>query len=367
MHSADDAARRDQERDSLVERLAGANLGAMELASAYLGARLGLYEALATSDALTPADLAVRAGIHERYAREWLEQQAVAAIVTVDDPAEDPFARRYRLSPAHAEVLTDADSLSYFVPFLRGAVAMIQALPLVLGAFRTGGGVAFSDYGEEFCQAVATGNRPSFFTLLGRDWFPAIPDLHARLQADPPARVADVGCGQGFSSLGIARAYPKVTVDGLDLDERSIAAARANAEAAGLADRAHFHCRDAGDPALAGRYDLACAFECIHDMAQPVPALRAMRQLVGQTGTVLVVDERVAETFAAPGDELERLFYAISLLHCLPAGMSEQPSVGTGTVMRPATLRRYAQEAGFRDVEVLPIESDFWRFYRLVD
>ncbi len=101
-------------------------------------------------------------------------------------------------------------------------------------------------------------------------------------------------------------------------------------------------------------------------MSRPVEALRAMRGLVGESGVVLVVDERVRESFAAPADEIERLMYGFSVLHCLPVGMAEQPSAGTGTVMRPATLRRYALEAGFSDAEILPIEHDLWRFYRLV-
>jgi hypothetical protein len=132
-----------------------------------------------------------------------------------------------------------------------------------------------------------------------------------------------------------------------------------------MADRVAFHVRDAGDPELAGRYDFALAIECVHDMPDPVGVLRGMRRLVGEGGTVLIVDEKVADAFAAPGDEVERYMYGFSLLHCLPVGLTEQPSAATGTVMRAATLRRYATEAGFREVDVLPIEADFFRFYRL--
>ena len=192
-----------------------------------------------------------------------------------------------------------------------------------------------------------------------------MPDLHDRLLADPPARVADIGMGLGWSSIAIARAYPAARVDGFDLDDASVAAARANAEAAGVADRVGFHLRDAGDPDLAGRYDFALAVECIHDMPDPVAVLSAMRRLVGEGGPVLVVDEKVAETFTAPGDEIERLMYGFSILHCLPVGMVEQPSAATGTVIREATMRRYAGEAGFRQTEVLPVAHDFFRFYRL--
>ena len=192
-----------------------------------------------------------------------------------------------------------------------------------------------------------------------------MPDVHARLQADPPARVADIGMGQGWSSIAIARGYPTVHVDGFDLDAASVTAAQANAAAAGVADRVTFQVRDAGDPSLAGQYDFALAIECIHDMANPVAVLGAMRRLVGQGGTVLVVDEKVADRFTAPGDDVERFMYGFSIFHCLPVGLVEQPSAGTGTVMRESTMRRYAEDAGFQQVETLPIAHDFFRFYRL--
>lgn len=164
----------------------------------------------------------------------------------------------------------------------------------------------------------------------------------------------------------MAKAFPKIRVDGFDLDEPSITLARTNAAEAGLADRVAFHVRDASDSALAGQYDLVTAFECMHDMSRPVEALRVMRSLLAGGGAVFIVDERVGETFGVPGDDVERLNYNFSVLHCLPVGMADQPSAATGTVMRPDALRRYALAAGFQDLEILPIEHDLWRFYRLV-
>jgi ubiquinone/menaquinone biosynthesis C-methylase UbiE len=200
---------------------------------------------------------------------------------------------------------------------------------------------------------------------LGTEWLPAIPDVHARLQAEPPALVADIGCGLGWSSIGIAQAYPNVQVDGFDLDGPSIEMARDNLAGLGLDGRVNFHERDAGDPSLAGRYDLVTAFECVHDMSDPVSALRTARRLAGEQGAVLVVDERVGDVFTPNGNEVEWMMYGWSVLHCLPVGMAEEPSAATGTVMRTDTLRQYAREAGFREVEVLPIENFFFRFYRL--
>ncbi|MHC4609437.1 MAG: SAM-dependent methyltransferase, partial [Planctomycetota bacterium] len=188
---------------------------------------------------------------------------------------------------------------------------------------------------------------------------------HARLQADPPARVADIGCGAGWSSIGMALSYPKVRVDGFDLDDPSIVLARNNAAQADLDDRVRFHLRDAGDAELSGGYDLVAAFECIHDLSQPVSVLGAMRRLAAENGTVLVVDERVGDRFTAQGSGVEWMMYGWSVLHCLPVGMADEPSAATGTVMRADILRRYAQEAGFREVEILPIDHFFFRFYRL--
>jgi 2-polyprenyl-3-methyl-5-hydroxy-6-metoxy-1,4-benzoquinol methylase len=356
----------EQRRDALAERIFEISIGMLEILSIYVGDRLGLYRALADGGEVTASELATVTGTHERYAREWLEQQAVSGILEVCDGHVEPEGRRYRLPDGHAEVLLERDSLYYMTPLAQQLVGTARPLPTLLEEFRSGGGVPYAEYGADMREGIAYANRAMFVNLMGTEWLPAVPEVHERLRADRPARVADIGCGTGWSSISIARAYPKTRVDGFDLDEESITEARANAEAERLAERVTFHLQDAADPELSGRYDLAIAIECIHDMSRPVEALRAMRSLVGEDGAVLVVDERVGETFAAPGDEIERLMYGWSVLHCLPVGMADQPSAGTGTVMRPATLRRYATEAGFSEIEILPIENDLWRFYRLM-
>ncbi len=287
----------------------------------------------------------------------------MAGILEAEDVDAEPEERRYRLPEGHDEVLLEPDSLYYMAPFARMMVGLARPLPAVLEAFRTGGGVPYPEYGEDIREGIACANRAQFVNLMGTEWLPTVPDVHARLQADPPARVADIGCGSGWSSIAIAGAYPKARVDGFDIDKKSVAEAKTNAEGEGLTDRVTFQERDAADPELWGRYDLAIAIECIHDMSRPVEALRAMRAMVGEGGAAIVVDERVGERFAAPNDEIERLMYGFSILHCLPVGMAERPSAGTGTVCAP---RPYATEAGFSEVEVLPIENEFWRFYRLV-
>jgi 2-polyprenyl-3-methyl-5-hydroxy-6-metoxy-1,4-benzoquinol methylase len=263
-------------------------------------------------------------------------------------------------------VLLDPDSPAYLAPFARVVAGIGEQLPRLLDAYRAGGGIGYAEYGPEVADVQAALSRPLHVNLLGAHWLPAIPAVHARLLAHPPARVADLGCGGGWSSIAIARAYPKVRVTGFDLHPGSIDLARRNAEAAGVSDRVSFEVRDVADPALTGSYDLVLAFELTHDLPRPVDALRTMRRLTAPGGYVLDVDQRAAEQFSAPADPVQRLLYGISLFVCLPWGMAEQPSAATGTVMRPSTLRRYAQDAGFRDVEILPIEHDFFRFYHLI-
>jgi SAM-dependent methyltransferase len=265
-------------------------------------------------------------------------------------------------------VLARRDSLSYLIGVVRALVGAMRPVDGVIEAFRTGGGLPFSAYGEDMRQGQAEANRPAFLGQLGTEWIPAMPAVHARLRSDIPARVADIGCGLGWSSIGIAKSYPNAIVDGFDTDEASVEEARANVREAGLEDRVRIHCRDAGQADGAGStadYDLVTAFECIHDLSDPVGVLSAMRRLAGTGGTVLVMDERVCERFTPDAGPVEAMMYGWSLFHCLPAGLSENPSAGTGTVMRPDTLRRYAREAGFGDVDILPIDNDFFRFYRL--
>jgi len=364
LHTADPAGS-PAPADLLVERLFGATIAALDLFSVYLGDRLGYYRSLAEGGPATSDDLARRTGTAERYAREWLEQQAVTGIVTAENPDAPAHQRRFRLPAGYEAVLVDPESPTAMAPMAQIVVGCVKPLPQILEAFRTGGGVPYEDYGVDLHEGQAGTTRPQFRHLLAQQWLPAMPDVHARLQADPPARVADIGMGLGWSSIAIARGYPNVRVDGFDLDDASVEAARANAETAGVADRVRFHVRDVGDREFAGRYDFAMAVECIHDMSNPVAVLGAMRRLVGDGGPVLIVDEKVADRFTPAGDDVERYMYGFSILHCLPVGMVEQPSAATGTVIRESTMRRYAAEVAFSAVEILPVDHDFFRFYRL--
>jgi 2-polyprenyl-3-methyl-5-hydroxy-6-metoxy-1,4-benzoquinol methylase len=355
----------EEKRDALVERLFMGAIGMGEILTVYLGDKLGLYRTLANSRLLTPPELASRSGIFERYAREWLEQQAAAGILEVDDPAATEDDRRYSLPEGHVDPLLDIESPFSMAPLAKSFVAVASAMPELLEAFRSGEGVSWDAYGRDMIEAQGDFNRPWLVGSLGTDYLPSIPDLHERLQADPPAKVADIASGVGWAGISLARAYPKITVDGFDLDELSIELANENAREAGVSDRVRFEARDAGDPSLEGRYDLAIVVESIHDMSDPVSVLAGTRRNLVPGGTLIVADERTEDAFTVPASETERLFYAYSVLCCLPSGMDADVSVGTGTVMRRSTFEGYAKEAGFDAVEVLALEHDFLRFYRL--
>jgi len=349
--------------DAYAERLLHATLGAFEIISVCLGERLGYYRALAEHGAMTPVQLAARTGTAERYAREWLEQQAVSDLLLVEGAGED---RAYSLGPGAREVLADESSLTYLAPIGRLFPAVGAVFPALLEAYRTGGGVPWEQLGADAREAQAALNRPWFEQRLG----PALRDLPEvdGVLSRPGARILDVGCGGAWSTVALARAYPHATAVGVDVDSATVEMAREQVAAAGLADRVEIRLADAAQLAGAdGSFDAAFAFECVHDMSDPVGVLAAVRRAVRPDGAVVVMDEAVAEDFTAPGDDLERFMYGASILICLPDGLSRTPSAATGTVMRRSTLDRYATAAGFRGTQVLPVDDfSFFRFYRLL-
>lgn len=346
---------------SLDERLLASTIGTLELFGVYLGDRLGLYETLRCRGRSTAAELAEGAGINARYAREWLEQQAVAGVLTVDDASADAASRRYALPEAHVGVVLDPVALDHLAPLARLAVGIASVLDDVVEAYRTGTGVPYSRYGAEFRAGQGAINRPVFTSALVEEWLPALGAPAERLTRG--GRLADLGCGVGWSAMAVARAYPNAEVLGADSDAASIAAARATAAEHGVAVR--FECADAAALGRDAPFDVVLLLEALHDLARPVEVLAAARAALASDGAVLVADEAVAPAFTAPGDELERMMYGWSITHCLPAAMAEQPSAAIGTVIREDTVRTLAQQAGFGRVEVLDVDGGFFRLYAL--
>jgi 2-polyprenyl-3-methyl-5-hydroxy-6-metoxy-1,4-benzoquinol methylase len=352
----------EERTNPLAQRLFRSAMAALDLFTMYVGDRLGLYRALAQHGPVTSGELAQRTDTNDRYVREWLEQQAVSGIVTVDDPDVDASSRRYFLPPEHVEVLVDQDSLNYEAHKGIDIARAARQLPDLVEAFRSGTGLPPLPWDPE---GRADTNRARFRRLLGTRWLPSITEVDGRLRSDPPARVADLGCGTGWSSIAMALAYPKISVDGFDLDEAAIARGVEYAADSGMKDRVRLRALDAAELASPERYDLVTVFEALHDMARPVEALEGTRALLADQGSVLVADERVGERFAIPADDQEIYIYGWSVMECLASSMGDPSFAQTGAVMRPDTLRRYAREAGFGRVDVLPIEDLQWRFYLL--
>ena len=347
--------------EELMGRLFEALLGSLELATVHLGSELGLYAALEV--ACTPAELAGKTDIDTRYAREWLEQQAIGGLVDVAEEG-DAETRRYVINPGQCAVLRDSDSPVYAasMALLLGGVAAV--LPRLPEAFRTGSGISFGEYGDDVRLGQGLFNRGAFLGQLAQEWIPAMPEV-AQLLAGGNATAVDLGSGVGWSSIALAEAFPGLSVLGVDNDDASVMDARANAAEAGLDDRVRFEVIDADAGLGEAAYDVAFFFEALHDMAHPVEALAAARRALRPGGRVVVMDERAEEQFAPGGSEIERLLAASSVLHCLPVGMSQPGSAATGAMFRPDTMRRYAADAGYAGVEVVPIEHDLFRFYLL--
>ena len=350
--------------DNLIERLSDATMGALLLYTVFIGDELGYYKELVETW-LTSEELAAETGTHERYAREWLEQQAVAGVLDVEDESVGAKERCYRLPPEYESVLLNRDSFDYMAQQGHLIAGGAQPLAAVVEAFRTGEGVPFDAYGS-LREGQARTNRAELRHRLGSQWLPTIPELDDRLRSHDSPQVADVGCGAGWASIGIAETYSNVRVDGYDIDEPSVGRARENVAAAALEDRVTIHTQDIRKLSDSNVYDLTVAVEVIHDLPNPVTVLEGMRRITRPDGEVLIIDQRVTDSFTTDVSTVEEMMYGWSVVHCLPVGMSVQPSVGTGTVMREATVREYASEAGFDDVEILPIDHDAFQFYRLI-
>jgi SAM-dependent methyltransferase len=346
----------------LTQRLMDATIGALELYAVHIGTELGLYHALDRHGPATPAELAARAGLDERYAREWLEQQAVAGVL--DWEGDDPDSRRFALPAAHRGALVDPVDGDHLAPFAAMVVGVAGALGDVTAAYRTGEGVPYTRYGSHFRHGQGGINRPAFTTDLVKSWLPAVAGVADALAAG--GRVVDIGTGHGWSAIAVKCAWPAAEVFGLDTDEESIADARRHAEQAGVEVRFAVAGDGAGDDVRSlGPVDVVLVMETLHDMARPAEVLTAVREALAPGGVVVVADEAVAETFAPPGDDLERMMYGWSVSHCLPAARAEQPSAALGTALRPATVADLAAAAGFASCEVVDVDAGFFRIYRL--
>jgi 2-polyprenyl-3-methyl-5-hydroxy-6-metoxy-1,4-benzoquinol methylase len=218
--------------------------------------------------------------------------------------------------------------------------------------------VPFADYGEHLREGQGAINRPAFVHDLVPAWMGAVPGLATSVR-----RVADLGCGVGWSTIAMASRLPQAEVFGWEPDQASVESAQRNAAEAGV--DVTFVAADAKRMAADGPFDLVTILEALHDMAQPAAVLRAVREALGPDGVVLIADEKVAEHLHVPADDIERLMYGWNIVHCLPVSLADTPSAAIGTVIRSETIRELARDAGFARVDVLPVDGGFFRLYRL--
>jgi SAM-dependent methyltransferase len=315
-----------------------------------IGDRLGLFKAMAGAGPLTTAALAQRSGLVERYVREWVRAVAIGGYVDYDAATDS-----YTLSPEMALVLADDDSPVALIGVVPSMADIWAQLPSIAGFFRSGGGQGWGDLGPGMAAAQARFSRPQFVHGLVGEWIPAIDGMTDRLTAG--AKVADLGVGLGVSTVLAAQAWPASTFVGSDPDADSVITARRRAMSAGVADRVQFVVADAAHHP-GGDYDLVLALDCLHDMGDPVAALRHARETLAPDGLLLVAEplaaDRFEDDFANP---YARIGYAISTLACLPSSMSQPGGLGLGAMAGESRLREVVADAGFTRIRRIQAQS----------
>jgi SAM-dependent methyltransferase len=325
--------------ESFVHKAMG-DLGAALTASlVVIGDKLGLYRAMAGAGPLAPAELAARTGTVERCVREWLAAQAAAGYVEYD-----AATGRYALPPEHAVVLADEESPACVLGGFQGMTAAMRAEPKVAEAFRTGRGVGWHEHDPALFEGTERFFRPGYQANLLSSWIPALDGVQEKLERG--ARVADIGCGHGASTVILAKAFPRSTFTGFDYHPASIERARARAVEAGVSDRVHFEVATA--KGYSGRYDLVAYFDCLHDMGDPVGAAAHVRETLDADGTWLLVEPRAGDRVEENLTPVGRLFYSVSTLVCTQASLAQEVGAALGAQAGESRLRRVVEEAGFR-------------------
>src|SRR5204863_1676697 len=327
---------------AFIGKMLGDIGGAMSVPTVRIGHRLGLFAALDEGPA-TAAELAERAGgLHERYVREWALAQAANGYVDYD-----PATERFSLSPEQAMVFTVKDSPVYLAGAFELVAAMIEAEPRVEECFRRGTGVRWGDHAG--CLFCATGAffRPGYVNNIVQSWIPALDGVGAKLEAG--AKVADVGCGVGFSTLLMAEAWPNSSFVGYDLHEPSIREARAHAQSHGLADRVRFEVAAAKDIAEDG-FDLVTMYDCLHDMGDPKGCAGHMRRILADGGSWMIVEPIAGNSPADNMNPVGRLYYNASTMICVPTSLDQEVGEGLGAQAGEARLSEVIRSGGFASV-----------------
>ena len=316
--------------------------GAMTVPLVRLGDRLGLYKVLHADGPMTADEFATRSDIAERYAREWLAQQAASGYLTYD-----PATMKFTLPPEQAMVFAEADSPVNLLGAFEVAEAAVQNQPLVEPAFRTGRGVGWGDQSHCLFCAVGRFFRPGYHNMLVQSWLPALEGVTAKLERG--ALVADIGCGHGFSTIIMAKAFPNSTFVGYDFHPASVTQARLHAEQHGVTANTRF------EVALAGQFpgenlDLVTCFDCLHDMGDPIGTARHVRQTLKPDGSWMIVEPMAGDRVEDNLNPVGRMYYAASTMICLPTSLDQPVGAALGAQAGFSRLSSAIREGGFAQV-----------------
>jgi 2-polyprenyl-3-methyl-5-hydroxy-6-metoxy-1,4-benzoquinol methylase len=314
----------------------GATLNA---AAVVMGDRLGLYRALAVDGPLTSVELARRTGVSERYVREWLNGQAAGGYLQYD-----PAKGSYGLEPEQTVALTDETSPAFLPGFFQVAVGAVIDSPRITEAARTGEGVGWHEHNHNVFDGTDRFFRPGYNANLVASWLPALDGVTAKLEAG--AKVADIGCGLGSSTILMALAYPNSEFRGSDYHEGSIEKAMARAAEAGVADRVRFETASAATAPGEG-YDLVTMFDCLHDMGDPVGAARQVREMLAPDGTWMIVEPMAGDSVEDNLNPVGRAFYGFSTFLCTPASLSQEVGLALGAQAGEARISDVVSAGGF--------------------
>lgn len=346
----------DRSRAAALARQVGIDFGAaLTVALAFIGDRLGLLKLLAGGEPMTSAQIAQRARVNERYVREWAATLAAAGYLEYR-PADATF----RMSPEQAMVLAREDNTFFIGGAFQYAVACYRQIGKLTEAFRSGGGVPFTEFGPDIVEAIERLFHCGYEAWVAEQWIPAVPALKAKLDAG--AEVAEVGCGAGQCVVPVARAFPNSRFTGFDVDATSLRRARVKAASAGVLDRLTFAQIPAEKIPDADRFDLVMAFNCIHDMANPRGALAGIRRALRPEGILMWSEAEASDNLEENLTPVGRTMYGASTMHCMTVSLA-QGGEGLGAVIGKNLARDLANEAGFASFEQLPIKNPFHQIF----
>ena len=344
-----------QKLTSFVEKVFGDMSGAMTAGLCYVGIETGLFRTMSERGPMRLESIVNASGLQERYVEEWLKGMVCAGYLEYDADGET-----FELPEEHGYMLASEGTDHYAGGLFGMAPVLLGVAPRVAEAFRSGGGVPFEDYGEAGILALDMINRGNYEHRFASYWLQALPQVVARLESG--ARVLDVGCGAGQVPLALAKAFPNISVVGLDPDLESIRRAQAAAKSTGLEDRVSFLAQSTSNFDGEQGFDLITVCDCIHDFAQPAATLQEIRSLLKTDGTVFVVEPKVADRLEDNLNPIATMFYGFSVFHCMTQSLA-QGGPGLGTCMGPARTESLMREAGFGEFRQLDIKSQVNLFY----